>query len=386
MKVLFVTHYSQNGGANNELLWLASELKKRGYNVYVALPKSGAFEERLKAAGIQYQIFGYRRWITTIPQKKNPISRIWEEIRIYANNRNKANEIASYAKENGIEIIHTNDSLTVVGCKAASIAGIAHVWHLREFLEEDYSRTIVFSERYIQKWFAKSDRIICISDAIKAKYQSRFVRDNWCKIYDGIIIPQCHWINSKKQIGDTMRLLFLGGTNEGKGFSDLIKITGVLKKRYGIPVQVSVAGNCSRKGEYKRIIQECGVEDSFVFLGFVTDVNKLFQQTDIFLMLSRLEAFGLVTVEAMLGGAVVVGNNCGGTKEIIRHGSTGFLYEEANIDSAAELIKKIWDGEFDLDRIRQQAFEYAKSNFCIEKTAECIEQEYKNILSERASS
>lgn len=386
MKVLFVTHYSQSGGANNELLWLASELKKRGHGVYVALPESGAFEERLKAAGIQYRIFGYRRWITTIPKKENPISRVWEEVRIYTNNLNKANEIASYAKENGIEIIHTNDSLTVVGCKAASIAGIAHAWHLREFLEEDYSKTIVFPERYIQKWFAKSDRMICISDAIKAKYESRFVRDNWCKVYDGIIIPQGDWSNSEKKVGDTMRLLFLGGTNEGKGFSDLIKIANVLKKRYGIRFQVSVAGNCSRKGEYESLIRECGVEDCFVFLGFVTDVNKLFQETDIFLMLSRLEAFGLVTVEAMLGGAVVVGNNCGGTKEIVRHGSTGFLYEEADIENAAELIKKIWDGDFDLDRIRQQAFEYARDNFCIEKTADCIEQEYENILEERANS
>ena len=126
-----------------------------------------------------------------------------------------------------------------------------------------------------------------------------------------------------------------------------------------------------------------GEEFYLYFLGFVSRVNELFQKNDIFLMMSKLEAFGLVTVEAMLGGAIVVGNNCGGTTEIIKHESTGFLYEENNLDNAAELIKKIWDGKFELGRIRQNALEYAKKNFCIERTADCIEKEYKSVLKER---
>lgn len=381
MNILFISHYSEKGGANNELLWLATEIQGRGHCVFVALPSHGSMEQKLTECGIPYEVFGYKRWIVTMQEKDSVVFRNMRRISISANNYETARRIARYAREQKIDIIHTNDSLTQVGTMAAELCGIPHVWHLREFLEEDYQRSIVFSERYIKTMFAKSKKIICISDAIRRKYQ-KFFTHNDVRIYDGLRIREYLELPDKVKLGEKLNVLFLGGTSEGKGFPQLLELAHILKSQYQLQMQITVAGDCKSKDIYLPVIQKYGLIDVLQFMGFVNHVDRLFAESDVFLMMSKLEAFGLVTVEAMLGGAIVVGNGVGGTQEIIEDGKTGFLYPENDLATAAKIINGIFCGQYHLDDIRERAFDAAIHRFDIKRTADEVLELYQKIKKE----
>lgn len=382
MKILFVSHYSEIGGANNELLWLAKALKNKGHQIYVALPVHGSFEKRLNENHIEYGIFGYKRWIVTTKEKQKFISRNYKKIGITINNYIVSAKLCEYIKNNGIDVVHTNDSLDVVGCMAAKKTGVPHVWHLREFLEEDYERSIVYSEKYIQKWFSKSDYMVGISDVIISKYSSRFLRKNYVKIYDGL---ETNYLTRKDINGlkSPITMCFLGGCSVGKGFDLLLKIAKALKEKSSIDFKILVAGNCTEMETYRDLIEENRLKDNLVFLGFVEDVHTVYQNSDIFLMLSKLEAFGLVTVEAMLNKAVVVGIRCGGTKEIIVDKETGFLFDKDDIQGACSIITNIWNGKYNIDDISKKAYASAIDRFSIDRTAKEVEKIYLQLVSHK---
>ena len=282
MRILFISHYSSKGGANNEMLWLSQALMERGHKIFVMIPEHGTFEDSLSSAMLPYIVINYKRWISTIDEKKRFLSRSKKIIYITVNNMIMAHKIAKYVKKNEIDIVHTNDSLDVVGCMAARLCRIPHVWHLREFLEEDYSRSIIYSENYIRKWFARSNMIVAISKAILNKYSSRITEGNSVVIYDGIKVPPQIPFEENKPTNGKMNILFMGGTNRGKGFEELLELAGLLKLQ-GLSFVINIAGNCHDKHKYDAAIMSKGIGDNIRYLGFVENVATEFRKNDIFL-------------------------------------------------------------------------------------------------------
>lgn len=88
----------------------------------------------------------------------------------------------------------------------------------------------------------------------------------------------------------------------------------------------------------KELVAHCGIQSRVHFRPFRSDVEVFYAATDIFIMPSKKETFGMVTVEAMLSGIPVIGTNSGGTPELLGHGELGQLY---TFDRDEELNKKI---------------------------------------------
>ncbi len=65
----------------------------------------------------------------------------------------------------------------------------------------------------------------------------------------------------------------------------------------------------------------------FYFLGKQDCVSEFYQLSDLVLLLSEKESFGLTLFEAMKTGVVPIGSNAGGIKEVIKHGETGFVVD-----------------------------------------------------------
>lgn len=337
MRILFFSHYSGMGGANNELLWLCQELKRRKNTVLVVLPTHGEFEKILNQSGIPYRIYPFKRWIC-IDGQKNYFSVKIRKLLYYFQNWLVAFIIKNKIGSESFDIIHTNDSLVPIGAYVSKITQTPHIWHLRELLEEDYKRTIIYSDQYIRKLYSNSDYMVAISHTVSEKYRHRISRNNLIQIYDGIPVPKnIPYINSIPK-GNIPTLLYTGGTSIEKGFEDIINIANILKNKYRISFRILIAGDCSDKGKYNKKIFEYGIQKEIVYLGFVNNLDEIRTKSDIFLMPSIKEAFGLVTVEAMLFGLIVVGRATGGTKEIIQDGINGYLYESGNFSQACSKI------------------------------------------------
>ncbi|MCF6137555.1 N-acetyl-alpha-D-glucosaminyl L-malate synthase BshA [Pseudalkalibacillus berkeleyi] len=81
-----------------------------------------------------------------------------------------------------------------------------------------------------------------------------------------------------------------------------------------------------------RLTKELGIEDDVLFLGKQDNIAELFSISDLKLLLSEKESFGLVLLEAMACGVPVIGTNIGGIPEVIDEGRTGYICEVGNLD------------------------------------------------------
>jgi glycosyltransferase involved in cell wall biosynthesis len=138
---------------------------------------------------------------------------------------------------------------------------------------------------------------------------------------------------------DALRLVFLGAIDQQKGAFDLPKILRLLKKK-NIDFTLKIIGGESRR--LKEIFHNIGVEHHVRWLGRLSR-NRCFQHlsnSDILLMLSRGESFGMVTTEAMAMGCVPVGYNSGGTSSIV-DAYSGELVKLADINALVDRIETL---------------------------------------------
>lgn len=90
-----------------------------------------------------------------------------------------------------------------------------------------------------------------------------------------------------------------------------------------------------------KYVKENALEDLVYFRPFRKEVEYFYSATNLFIMASKKETFGMVTVEAMLSGIPVIGTNAGGTPELLEGGQLGQLYSFQNIEEVKEKMENV---------------------------------------------
>jgi glycosyltransferase involved in cell wall biosynthesis len=88
----------------------------------------------------------------------------------------------------------------------------------------------------------------------------------------------------------------------------------------------------------ERTIEENELQSRVFIRPFREDIASFYKAIDAFVMASKAETFGMVTIEAMASGVPTIGSNAGGTPEILEYGKLGFLFEPLNASSLANSI------------------------------------------------
>jgi len=120
----------------------------------------------------------------------------------------------------------------------------------------------------------------------------------------------------------------------------IIQACGLLAKR-SVPFKLIVAGDGAMLSDLQELAVNLGVADRIHWLGYCADPARLLQASDIFVLASTGEAFGLVLAEAMACGVPVVGSRSGAIPEIVEDGLTGLLATPRNEVSFADAIEKL---------------------------------------------
>lgn len=102
-------------------------------------------------------------------------------------------------------------------------------------------------------------------------------------------------------------------------------------------------------------------------------------EKDVVIGVYRLTMKSRVTVEAMMGGCVVIGANTGGTIELIEDSKTGYLYESGNVDSLMEKIIYVLENKKIANDIAKSGQAYMLSNMTAEKNADAIYDVYRTL-------
>jgi len=120
----------------------------------------------------------------------------------------------------------------------------------------------------------------------------------------------------------------------------IVRACGLLAER-SVPFKLLVAGDGTMLSDLRKLAVEVGAADHIHWLGYCADPASLLQASDIFVLASTGEAFGLVLAEAMACGVPVVGSRSGAIPEIVNDGITGLLATPRDEISFADAIEKL---------------------------------------------
>jgi len=126
--------------------------------------------------------------------------------------------------------------------------------------------------------------------------------------------------------------------------------------------------------------KDLGIYSKVKFLGKTTEIKKLLCMSDLFLLTSATESFGLVALEAMAAKVPVISSNAGGIREVNVHGVTGFLATIGDVETMANYSLKLLQNPELHQEFRNNAYERAKE-FSMDTIVPKYEEVYNRALS-----
>ena len=144
-----------------------------------------------------------------------------------------------------------------------------------------------------------------------------------------------------------------------KRVSDVIKIFNIIIK--DVPSRLLMIGDGPERIQAEQLCRDLGIESKVKFLGKLRVIDKILAFSDVFILPSESESFGLVALEAMASKTAVISTNNGGISEVNIDGVTGFLSSVGDVEKMArDTILLLNDIEL-LDKFKFNAFDHAQS-------------------------
>lgn len=380
MKLLFIATYAGNSGASHSLIALIMELRKKNISPYVIIPKDGPLEEQLINNDIPYRKIRMFNWVKEKNNKESLKDKLKWKLKSIIN---YIQEIRIYyiIKKLNIDITHINAVTASWGALASYKQDIPVVWHIREFLEEDLYKEFRNKNRSI-KYLNRATIIVTISKSVRNKYQKILNNQIITKVYNGV--DKNKFLNNKERTFDNQKLsiTLVGRIVSTKGHEEVVDATKILIDKGYKNFKIRFIGDESNKEFKKKLIDKINyleLEDYINFEGYRADIQNVWSETDIALVSSSAEAFGRVSVEAMMAGALVIGADTMGTKEILNN-EYGLLYKQGNPKSLADSITFALQNKNEIKKIANKGRKYASNNFNSEMNADNIYKVYDKIM------
>ncbi|MGN0422694.1 MAG: glycosyltransferase family 4 protein [Lachnospiraceae bacterium] len=386
MKILFTPSDNNMAGAFQSMARLCKILQDEyDCDVLVLLRTNGNGEKILDEYNIPYTRITSFNWI--VPDHPSSYFRKIELVvrtltkpfaEIY--NKYAVEKISNLIKKENIDIVHLNTTYTYVPALAAIKCNIPFVWHLREFLEEDQHKKI-WDRKLGYRLISKASAVVTISDSLFNKYSKLIPNSNLLRIYNGIdedyYSDKEHKIFQNKEVS----IVIIGTINESKGQIQAIQACEMLLKRNIKNFELIIVGKITRyANSLKEQAEKFGLSNYIQFVGLQRDTASFYKKADIALVCSRFEAFGRVTVEAMMGGCLVIGANSGGTVELVKDNVTGLLYKSGDINSLVDKMEYAITHPLEMINIAENGQKYMIENMTARKNAQRIFDLYQDIL------
>lgn len=336
MNVLFFSADNDaSSGAFLSLATLCELLKEFGVSSTVILPCIGDGQRVLNDKGINYRYIKSFNWVYTLEQQKDPLASLKVPVKRLLNIFSTV-RIIYFIKKTKIDIVHINASDTYVGAYAARVCKLPLIWHVREFLKEDHG-VLFWNEPKSYNTICNADYVITVSNAVANKLRSFRNEAPIHVIYNGIDIKT--FSNTRKVFEkEVTTISIVGRICEGKGQKEFIDAIAVLSKKEKIKAYVIGRGVKEYVSFIEEYARDKGLDNILEFVGYIENTSEWYRKSDIVVMASRAEAFGRVTVEAMVSGCLVVGADSGGTSEFVNDGVTGILYD---VSKKNDLLSKL---------------------------------------------
>lgn len=162
-----------------------------------------------------------------------------------------------------------------------------------------------------------------------------------------------------------------------KRIPDVIEIFYKIQKQ--IPAKLMMVGEGPEKEKAEQLCEKLGISDKVIFFGNSNEIDKILCFSDLFLLPSETESFGLAALEAMACQVPVISSNSGGLPEVNKHGVSGYLSDVGNVEEMAQNGIAILKDQSTLSTFKSNALEVAKQ-YDIKNILPLYEEVYHNAL------
>lgn len=175
------------------------------------------------------------------------------------------------------------------------------------------------------------------------------------------------------------RVLFLGRMRQKKGVFDLVAASALVER--DVPgVEFVLAGDGDLEA-VREAARSCGVESRVTLPGWVAgkDKDDLLAQADVFVLPSYFEGLPVGVLEAMALGVPIVATNVGGIPDVVSDGVHALLVDPGDVAALAQAIKSLLVDRGLADRLRQNAYERARSVYSEQIVMSQLESLYREV-------
>ena len=229
----------------------------------------------------------------------------------------------------------------------------------------------------------QSDAVTAVSESLKEDtYQFFDIKKN-IEVIPNFIDPSLYRfaedIELRAQFAEKDEVIITHISN----FRKVKRVDDVIRIFKGVQQQLSakllMVGDGPEIHQVKNLARELGISDKVFFLGKSKRIEQITSISDVFLLPSETESFGLVALEAMASGVAVVSSNVGGLAEVNKDGVTGFLNDVGDIEAMIASVLTILKDKDTLARFKTNALEHSQK-FELNKIVPVYENLYLSLV------
>lgn len=383
--ILFLHAGAEMYGADKVMLDLIRRLDKNKYNPLVILPTDGVLVDELKKENIKVVVMPY-------PIMRRRYFNLKGLIQYASGMFEYTNKITKIAKEQRINLIHTNTAATLEGSFVSKKLHIPQLWSIHEIIVSPkimYTVTSKLIAKYSSITITDSKAVkdhldasgYFKEDAVKVIYNgvdsNRFKPDNDCSyLYDEWNIPK-----DAKIIG------MMGRVNSWKGQADFLKAANIIMSKfpdvYTVFVGAAFEGEEWREKELANAIAQSPYKDRIINKGYRTDSEGIYKLYDVFVLPStNPDPLPTVVLEAMATGKPIVGYKHGGVCEMVKDGYNGLLADVRNPEDLAIKIESLLKDNDKRTAMGKNSRKRLLEKFSIEAYVQNYSAEYDRLIKE----
>ena len=208
-----------------------------------------------------------------------------------------------------------------------------------------------------------SDAVTAVSKSLKKETLDSFKLTKEIQVVPNFIDSKLYKFENDKVLRRSFAkdsekiIIHISNFRKVKRVQDVLKVFAKIRKE--IPSKLLLIGDGPERLEMEQLCRNLDLCDNVRFIGKLKAVERVLSVSDLFLLPSETESFGLVALEAMASKVPVVSSNSGGLPEVNIEGKTGFLLDVKDIDGMARKAILLLADENKLEQFKENAFSHA---------------------------
>lgn len=302
-----------------------------------------------------------------------------------------ATKISEVIKNEGLDLLHVHYAIPHAVCAilgrsmAGSNIGIVTTLHGTDITVLGTDSSLKQAIRY---GIEQSDIVTAVSNSLREQTYEMIEPDKEIKTVYNFVDEREYKRKAqpelKAQLGlseDEPVLIHVSNFRKVKRVGDIVSTFA--KVRSKLQSKLLLVGDGPEMGQIVQQVKELGIEGDVLFLGNQNKLADLYNISDVKLLMSEKEAFGLVALEAMACGVPCLGTRIGGIPEIIEDGANGLLVDLGDVETAANRITVALENPELMEKLKAGALETARKKFHSDKILAQYEEIYEQLLDAR---